>query len=517
MKKLILTVAIAVFTFAGRLCGTIINIPDDFPTIQQGIDASFNGDTVLVQPGYYVEHIGFGGHNIVLASLFLTTGDSSYIWDTSIAGDSSGTVVSFGAGEDTTAMLIGFSIENGAEQSGGGIYCDNSSNPTIMSNLIMDNHAIPYTGGGIWCRVSNPRIIGNIIRDNTAESGGAGISLLDSNPLIKDNLIFFNGASTHGGGILCVQSNPTIMNNRIYGNYAPYGGGIGSTDSDPVITGNLIYENVAASGAGISFSGWGGLVKNNVIFSNLAVEQGGGVNFYDSNPLLVNNVIYGNESEAMAGAISCVYFSGPEIMNTIIWDNIAQSFPEIFVDTSSSLTITYSDIRFGWEGEGNIDIDPLFRYATNGNFHLRSEACDDTSNSPCIDMGSPAILDSLLDCDWGLEFERSDMGAFGGGDTITVAIDDCMERFPSRFTLYQNYPNPFNSSTSIRLSLRESQTVSVTVYDLLGREVQTLLDEYRQSGIHHITFNASDLASGVYFYRLWAGESVESKRMVLIK
>jgi parallel beta-helix repeat protein len=515
-KRSSLTIALIVFA-ASYASPSVINIPDDYPTIQEGLDVSSDGDTVLVEPGYYVENIVFGGHNVTLGSLFLTTGDSSYIWGTSIAGDSSGRVVSFGAGEDTTAMLIGFTVENGAYQSGGGIYCGNQSDPTIMSNLIMDNHAIPYTGGGIWCRVSNPRIIGNIIRDNTAESGGGGISLLDSNPLIKDNVIFFNSGGSHGGGILCVQSNPTILNNRIYGNYASYGGGIGSTDSDPLIAENLIYENVAEYGGGISHAWWSGVVMNNIIFSNLAVEQGGAAIFHYSNAFYVNNVIYGNESESMAGAISCLDFSAPGIVNTIIWDNIAGSFPEIFVDTSSTIAISYSDIRFGWEGEGNIDIDPLFRNAVNGDFHLRSEACDDTSNSPCIDRGSPAILDSLLDCDWGLETILSDMGAYGGGDSATVKIDDCFEKLPGGFFLFHNYPNPFNPLTTISYSLAEQRDMTISIYNLLGQRVATVFDGFQQAGQHSLTWDASAFPSGVYFARLEAGNYSESVKLVLLK
>jgi hypothetical protein len=88
---------------------------------------------------------------------------------------------------------------------------------------------------------------------------------------------------------------------------------------------------------------------------------------------------------------------------------------------------------------------------------------------------------------------------------------------PESFSLSQNYPNPFNAVTSIAFSLPEPREVTLTVYNLLGREVETLLDDYRSAGIHHISFDASDLASGVYFYRLQTGESVESKRMVLLK
>jgi hypothetical protein len=87
----------------------------------------------------------------------------------------------------------------------------------------------------------------------------------------------------------------------------------------------------------------------------------------------------------------------------------------------------------------------------------------------------------------------------------------------SRFSILNNYPNPFNASTTIEFTITESQNVSLTVYDLLGRQVRTLIDDYRRAGSHTVTFGASALSSGVYFYRLQAGQRVETRRMVLLK
>ena len=88
-------------------------VPKDFQTIQDAINASSNGDTVLVQPGFYYENINLNAHRIVLGSLFLTTGDTLYISSTIIDGDSSGSVVTFESGEDSTTKIIGFTIRNG--------------------------------------------------------------------------------------------------------------------------------------------------------------------------------------------------------------------------------------------------------------------------------------------------------------------------------------------------------------------------------------------------------------------
>jgi hypothetical protein len=90
---------------------------------------------------------------------------------------------------------------------------------------------------------------------------------------------------------------------------------------------------------------------------------------------------------------------------------------------------------------------------------------------------------------------------------------------PTAFHLSQNYPNPFNPSTRINFQIPnlKPQTVSLKVYDVLGREVATLMNEYLQPGSYEVTFNADGLASGVYFYRLQAGEFTETRRLLLLR
>ncbi len=88
---------------------------------------------------------------------------------------------------------------------------------------------------------------------------------------------------------------------------------------------------------------------------------------------------------------------------------------------------------------------------------------------------------------------------------------------PSEFALKQNYPNPFNPSTRIVFQLKEDVNVTLSIYDLLGREVATVADEPMKAGTHKITFDASDMSAGVYFYSLKAGSFFEMKKMTLIK
>ena len=96
--------------------------------------------------------------------------------------------------------------------------------------------------------------------------------------------------------------------------------------------------------------------------------------------------------------------------------------------------------------------------------------------------------------------------------------------FPETYLLEQNYPNPFNVSTTIRYSVPEHSYVTLKVFDLLGREVATLVNEEKQTGFYAVKFDGSSLASGVYFYRIeatpaggQAGNFIETKKLVLVK
>jgi hypothetical protein len=103
------------------------------------------------------------------------------------------------------------------------------------------------------------------------------------------------------------------------------------------------------------------------------------------------------------------------------------------------------------------------------------------------------------------------------GDTVLVSVDDENPGEPGDFKLYQNYPNPFNSSTIINYEIANSSFVSIVVYDVLGKEVTTLVNENKPAGIYEVEFNASQLPSGMYIYKIRSGNFVETKKMLLMK
>ena len=100
--------------------------------------------------------------------------------------------------------------------------------------------------------------------------------------------------------------------------------------------------------------------------------------------------------------------------------------------------------------------------------------------------------------------------------------EDTAAEAPKVFDLFQNVPNPFNPSTTIRYILHEPGDVSLRVYDLTGREVTTLADEYRTAGSHEVLWNGTDaggnrVSSGIYFYTLLVGDKAETMRMTLVR
>ena len=114
--------------------------------------------------------------------------------------------------------------------------------------------------------------------------------------------------------------------------------------------------------------------------------------------------------------------------------------------------------------------------------------------------------------------------AYGGvltyyqGKIVSVEnYTDTRYQIPDKYLLYQNYPNPFNPSTKIRFRISNSGFVSIKVYDILGREVTTLVNDEKPAGIYEVSFDASELSSGVYFYKLRTGNYIQTKKMVLLR
>ena len=100
---------------------------------------------------------------------------------------------------------------------------------------------------------------------------------------------------------------------------------------------------------------------------------------------------------------------------------------------------------------------------------------------------------------------------------VLTGIDDNDNGLPLTYNLFQNYPNPFNPNTEIKLRLPKQSEVSLEIYNILGQRVAVLIEGFLSAGVHNFTWNASKAASGVYYYKLSAGEFTDIKKMLLLK
>jgi len=307
-----------------------------------------------------------------------------------------------------------FVDSDSATEWGGGIYCSGGRGLISENNIMYNNGG---TGGGIYLASGDVTLSNNIISGNIAENGGGIFS--SSSTSISHNIIEANSSSGYGGGIELLRGTPTIYGNSIRNNTALVGGGISAFDSSPIIISNVVSNNTSeGDGGAISFSHTSNCsVNNNTFLENIA-RKGGAISWESAYGTISNNTIFNNNASERGGAIYAFNHSVLSVENTIMWSDSAGIHSEIDIDSSSSAAVVYNDIQGNYPGWGNIDMDPRFRNPSGGDYHLAAISCGDTTDSPCIDAGHPAFADSLLDCSWGLGTSRSDIGAYGGGDTL---------------------------------------------------------------------------------------------------
>jgi len=326
-------VTIPVFAYSAT-----IEVPKDYTTIQAAIDASVNGDTVLVAPGTYIENIDFKGKAITVKSS--GGAEVTVIDGGNPINPDYRSVVIFQNGESFDSVLDGFTLTNG-----------HGTKKSINSSR----------GGGIYCYVAEPVIVNNIISGNMADDGG-GICCASSSAIIMNNAIFENKAvMSYGGGICNIGGGAygEIMNNTIYGNSANYGGGIYCYGQSHLhITNNTVCGNKANSGGGIFCMCEAVLIISNTILWDNSSSQGSNIFIKDVilDPLGYASRVYINNSNVKNGKNS------------------------VHVDP-------YGFLKWG---QGIIDSDPLFVDEADMDFHL-------TFPSPCKDTGDNKFVTVLTD------------------------------------------------------------------------------------------------------------------------
>ncbi|MFH2056709.1 MAG: right-handed parallel beta-helix repeat-containing protein, partial [bacterium] len=350
-----------------------IEVPATRPTVQAGIDAAANGDTVLVAPGVYYENVCFRGKEIVLTSYFALDHDPAFIETTILDGSQpahpdTGSVVRIVDGEGPNTILQGFTIRNGS----GTIWTDEHDAGDFRE------------GGAILCQLSSPLIAHNHIIDNIVNDGTGVVS-------------------TGGGGIRTGDGAPRIVNNLFRGNYGAYGAAIVLNYCGEV------------------------LIRNNVIVFN---ENGGDYNggalwAYSSSPAIVENcVIYGNLGvDGLVGGITARI----RMRNSIVWSNTG-----VQVRNASVVDLRYCDIMGGYDGTEIVDVDPLFGDTLDFYLAANSPLIDVGDPSSYYDDVEDSTNPGLALFP-ALGTVRNDMGAYGGhfrhndfdGDGVVNSVDNC--------------------------------------------------------------------------------------------
>ena len=290
------------FVCISQLSATIINIPEDFDSIQEGLNFASEGDTILVAEGIYFENI---------------------IWpdieDIKVIGVSRESTIIDG---NFVNRVIDF-------------YNDYNiiDDDTLLKNFTIRNGFTQYSGAGIYCHNSKPSLINLIITNNESALDGGGIMCCNYSHSIIENVIFSNNIASAGGALSCnFTSNALLINCEVLNNISvDNGGGI-----------------CAGGGSNVD-------VYNGLFYNNSAGAYGGAIITDDKGSIeLINCTIVENSASEVGGAI-CSY-GGTDLINCILWDN---SIPVIdgFVDAS------YSNIQGGFAGIGNLNLEPQFVYS----------------------------------------------------------------------------------------------------------------------------------------------------------
>jgi hypothetical protein len=423
---------------------------------------------------------------------------------------------------------------NGITSSGanGNIRATGTRSFNQFANYIYDGSVAQITGNGLPTTVKNLTInnaAGVTLSANTSISGA--LNLINGNLLTNVNT-FSIGTSVTNPGSLNVTSGKTIGNfNRWISNSSNilFPVGTSATKYTPVEL-----SNVVGSGT-FTVTAIPGLHPNALDTNMLQMYwklTNAGLTSADLTFNYLDADVVGDENQYELGRYNGISWAiiSPITLNTT--NNTASisginSFSDWTLGedgalpvelTSFSATTTGSTVRLNWNTATEIN---NYGFEIERMLNVRGQTSDSwekigfvnghgNSNSPKnysyeeknVSSGKHSYRLKQIDNDGQFEYSSS----------VLVDLENL-----STFSLDQNYPNPFNPSTTIKFSLPAALNVKITIFNLLGQEIQILVNEIREAGIHEISFNAQNLNSGVYLYKIEAGSYIQTRKMTLIK
>ena len=307
---------------------------------------------------------------------------------------------------------------------------------------------------------------GNVQFHNVIVDADAELKISDNNDYIKISGNFTNNSLSLDNEKGTINFNGTTPQ-TIY------------SASSPASTNTLVGNLVVSNPTGVT------LQTDLGVKTSFTYNSGGYLNI-DNKNFYVNGAIY-----AGALPVELSSFSATTMGSSVkLTGNTATEVNNYGFDVERSV-ISNGERNLSWETIGFV--------SGNGNSNSpKSYSFEDKT----VTSGKYSYRLKQIDNDGQFEYSK----------TIEVNFGT-----PNKFELSQNYPNPFNPATTIRFNLTEAQNVKLVIYDIIGQEIVTLVNEFKESGVYTINFDASELNSGVYVYRLEAGDFVQTRKMNLIK
>jgi hypothetical protein len=496
-------------------------------TIQKAAETLTPGDTVYVRKGTYRERVipqnsgSIGSYIVYMAH----PGD-----EVTIEGNNITLPSEWGGLLEISSLsyivMSGFRIINaGPNDNSVGILVDNSNHIIVRNNYTYNTVS---SGIGVW-NSYNIVIDGNEVEMACNDGEQECITVAVTNNFeVRNNHVHHGGPGSIGGEGIDIKEGS--FNGKVYKNVVHdinrLGIYVDSWDKNTFnieVFGNLVHD--CAEDGFVLASEAGGLLDNIKVYNNIAYQNAVGMTVAGwgedvperpmSNIKIINNTFYNNGDPQWGGGISV---ENPDIENIVIRNNIVSQNlmfqiqienPVQNLQIDHNLIDGYRDYPDEVYGNDFVEGNPMFVDIVNVDFNLQE-------SSPAINKGS---LEDAPDDDFNGNIRPQsgaiDIGAFEY--TGSTGVKDYKNDPGISFMLYQNFPNPFNPETTIRFYVGQPCQIVLTVYNILGKVVVQLADEYFQVGQHMMSFNVLTLSSGVYFCRMETGDFCAVRKMVVLE
>ena len=474
------------------------------------------------------------------------------------------------------SMTITNNTANGSH--GGGIWTNSSGDDElgwVMTNSFISGNHSDMLGGGITFAWSHPTVINTVISENSAWWGGGGISGINSGFTLDGSTVSDNFSYGGGGGIFAFGplegvDPPVIEGCMITRNETgdSDGGGILLNDDlDAVISRTFVVNNHASGNVGgIDVTGTSATINNVTVTGN--TSDGGGIGITNANVDITNSIVWDNtgiEVWVYSGSATVTYsdieggFGGegnidadPLFTDPDNGDYTLQSPDSPCIDAGTADTdgdgeedITYAGLApdIGafesiLSAPTNFQLVPLDTYVIltwnpilddNFQYYIIDRSTDPEFATNVVTQYAVYnyFQDNNLEYDieyfYRLSYYSSSWSEYSEVLSVTLGwMDINANELPITYALHENYPNPFNPVTNISYDLPEEAMVNITIFDMMGRVVKTLVNRTQTAGFKSLQWNATNnsghpVSAGVYIYSIQAGSFNETRKMILLK